>query len=79
MTLDEARDLQRRLAFAATPFARSTRPRPIQVMPDTLTQIRLLLRRADELRTQGHETQRKLVEISCFPSDSTRRAVGHRA
>ena len=32
-------------------------------MPDTLMQIRLLLCRADELRTQGQETQRKLVEI----------------
>jgi hypothetical protein len=32
-------------------------------MPDTLTQIRLLLTRADELRTQGQETQRKLLEI----------------
>jgi len=32
-------------------------------MPDTLTQIRVLLRRADELRTQGQETQRKLVDI----------------
>jgi hypothetical protein len=32
-------------------------------MPDTRTQVRLLLRRAAELRMQGQEIQRKLLKV----------------